>query len=445
MGGRVRRVSAAGRPALAFVVFVFLALVACSLPAAEQRGQSGPDIVVGAPVSFTGNQATEGALTRQGYDMWLDWVNGQGGIDVHGVRHRVQIKYEDDQSKADLSARLAEKLISQERVQFLLGPYGSSTTAAVAPVAEQHRMPMVEGNGAAQIIFSKGYRYVFGVLSPAEKYLQGVLDMAANLNPKPTRIAILSADDNFSLEVAKGVLDYAPRRGMEVVFYQQYADGSTNLYGPLNQAKAKNPDILLNSGHLLEAVAINKAARDLRLDSKIFAYSVGPSTPVFTGALGKDADYVFSGSQWTSQVKYRPSFYLGTPQYVAAYRKKFNSKEDPDYHVAESTAACLALHKAIETAGSLQPEQVRDALATLDVTTFYGRIKFDSRGANIFKPMVVEQIQQGRHQTVWPPEIASAAALYPTPKWTVRTGLPPLEEQPRGPKLPGSGRPPGDG
>ncbi|PZS00395.1 MAG: hypothetical protein DLM67_01360, partial [Candidatus Nephthysia bennettiae] len=124
---------------------------------------------------------------------------------------------------------------------------------------------------------------------------------------------------------------------------------------------------MLNSGHLLEAVAINKAARDIRLDPKIFAYSVGPSTPEFTGVLGKDADYVFSGSQWRSQVKYRPSFYLDTPQYVATYRKKFKSDEDPDYHVAESTAACLALHKAIETAGSLQPERVRDALATLEL------------------------------------------------------------------------------
>jgi branched-chain amino acid transport system substrate-binding protein len=441
MGGRARLGPSHGRRSLVSIAFVFLVLIACSLPAAEQ---SGPDIILGAPVSFTGNQSKEGALTRRGYDMWLDWVNGQGGVAVNGVRHRVQIKYEDDQSKPDLSARLAEKLISQEKVQFLLGPYGSSTTAAVAPIAEQHGIPTVEGNGAADAIFSKGYRHVFGVLSPAEKYLQGVLDMATTLNPKPTRIALLAADDSFSLEVAKGVLDFAPKHGMEVVFNRQYPEGSTNLYALLNEAKAKTPDILLNSGHLLEAVAITKAARDTRLDPKISAYSVGPSTPEFTGVLGKDADYVFSGSQWTPQARYRPSFYLDASQYVATYRKKFKSDEDPDYHVAESTAACLALHKAIENAGSLQPERVRDALAKLDMTIFYGRIKFDSRGANVFKPMVVEQIQRGRRQTVWPAELASAGPLYPTPTWTAR-GLPPLDEKRPAPKLPGSGKPPGAG
>jgi branched-chain amino acid transport system substrate-binding protein len=160
-------------------------------------------------------------------------------------------------------------------------------------------------------------------------------------------------------------------------------------------------------------------------------------------ALGKDANYVFSGSQWTPAVKYRPSFYLGPADYVAAYRKKFRTQNYPDYHVADSTAAALALQKAIEAAGSLQPDRVRDALAALDVTTFYGRIKFDSRGINAFKPMVVEQIQQGQRQTVWPPELANASVLYPTPSWTVRSGVPPLETQPKAPDLPTTGRPVG--
>ena len=444
VGGRVRRISVAGRLA-SLAALISLALTGCTLSQAEQSGKRGPDVILGAPVSFTGNQAREGALARRGYDMWLEWVNQHGGIDVRGVHHRVQIRYEDDQSKPALAAQLTDKLIVQQKVQFLLGPYGSSTTAAAAPVAERHRMPMVEGNGAAEAIFSKGYRYVFGVLSPAAKYLQGVLDMAASQNPKPQTIALLTADDSFSLEVAKGVIDYAPTRGMQVVSYEQYPDGSTNVYGPLSRAQAQKPEIVLNSGHLVEAVAINKAALDLRFDAKVFAYSVGPSTPDFTAALGKDANYVFSGSQWTPAVRYRPSFYLTPAAYVADYRKRFKTQDDPDYHVAESTAAGLALQKGIENAGSLEPDRVRDALAALDLITFYGRIKFDGRGLNVFKPMLVEQIQQGQRQTVWPPELATGAAVYPTPSWTVRSGVPPLEAQPKAPSLPTTGKPPGSG
>jgi branched-chain amino acid transport system substrate-binding protein len=185
-------------------------------------------------------------------------------------------------------------------------------------------------------------------------------------------------------------------------------------------ARARNPEIVLNSGHLQEAIAINKAAKDLKLDAKLFAYSVGPSTPDFITALGKDADYVLDGSQWTPQVKYKPSLYLTVADYVTAYRKQFNTQDDPDYHVAESTAACLALQKAIENAGSLKPDKVRDALAALDVMTFFGRVRFDSRGINTYKPMVVEQIQNGKHHTVWPNDVADAKPQYPTPSWSAR-------------------------
>jgi branched-chain amino acid transport system substrate-binding protein len=397
-----------------------VAALACGSAGGGGGSASGEDIVIGVPMSITGAQSKEGALAKQGYDMWLQWVNGQGGIDVKGTRHKVQLKYEDDQSKADISAQLSQKLIAEEKAQFLLGPYGSATTASDAVVAERNGVPMVEGNGAAQAIFNQGYKFVFGVLSPANVYLQGVLDMAAALSPRPTTVAMLSADDNFSLEVAKAVTDYAPSKGFQIVYSDRYPNGSTNLSGLVANAKARNPEILLNSGHLQEAIAINKAAKDLKLDAKLFAYSVGPSTPDFVTALAKDADYVLDGSQWTPQVKYKQAFYLSSADFVAAYRKQFSTKDDPDYHVAESTAACLALQRAIESSGSLKPDRVRDALAGLDVMTFFGRLKFDSRGINTYKPMVVEQIQSGKHHTVWPANVADAKALYPTPSWSSR-------------------------
>ncbi len=395
--------------------------LACGGTSGGGAAKTGEDIVIGAPMSITGSQSKEGALAKQGYDMWLDWINNsQGGINVKGTKHKVRLVYKDDQSLPNVSAQVTQSLITDDKAQFLLGPYGSATTASDAVIAEKNGIPMVEGNGAAQSIFSKGYKYIFGVLSPANKYLQGVLDMAASLNPKPATIAMLSADDNFSVEVAQAVIEYAPTKGMQVVYNQKYPNGSTDVSSLVAAAKARNPDILLNSGHLAEAIAINKAAKDLQLNAKIFAYSVGPSTPDFIQALGKDANYVYGGSQWTPQVRYKPSFYLSVADYAAAYKKMFKTQDDPDYHVAESTAACLALQKAIENAGSLQPDKVRDALASLDVMTFFGQIKFDSRGINTYKPMVVEQIQDGKHHTVWPADIADAKPQYPTPAWSQR-------------------------
>lgn len=381
---------------------------------------TGSTIVLGAPLGLTGSLTKESTLTQQGYDLWKDWINQQGGINVNGVKHPVTIKYYDDTSNANQSAVLMQKLITEDKANFLLGPYGSAATATDAAIAEQNQIPMVEANGAAQSIFNQGYKYTFGVLSPANKYLQGVVDMAATLNPKPTTIAMLSADDNFSLEVAQGVIDYAPTKGLQVVLFKKYKNGATNLTAEVQAAKAVNPDIVLNSGHLAEAIAINKAAKEQKLNAKIFAYSVGPSTPDFINSLGADANFVYDGSQWTPQVKFQPQFFYTVAQYVAAYKQKYPTVGDPDYHVAESTAACLALQRAIENAKSLDPAKVRDALAALDVMTFYGQIKFDSRGINIYKPMVVEQIQNGVHHTVYPADVADAQPMYPTPSWDQR-------------------------
>ena len=399
-------------------------LVVSVFAAAACGGTSGPatgsTIIIGAPLGTTGSLALEGKLTQQGYNLWQDWINARGGIVLNGVKHPVTIKYYDDQSDANQSALLVQKLITTDKANFLLGPYGSTATNTDAAIAEQNQIPMVEANGAAEKIFNQGFKYTFGVLSPASKYLQGVIDMAATLTPKPTTIFMLSADDAFSLEVAKGVETYAPTKGMTVFPIKKYKNGTTQLLAEVQAAKAANPDIVLNSGHLAEAVAINQAAKGLKLNAKIFAYSVGPSTPDFINSLKQDADYVYGGSQWTPQVKYVPAFYLTVPQYVAAYKSKYPTEGDPDYHVAMSTMACLALQRAIENAGSLDPKKVRDALAALDVMTFAGQIKFDSRGLNIYKPMVVEQIQNGLHHTVFPKDVADAQPKYPTPPWDQR-------------------------
>ena len=425
----------------ACVMLALLTLAGCSMSMTPNQVTTGPDLPIGVPLSLTGTQSKEGALAKQGYDLWADWVNDHGGITVQGVHHRVQLRYVDDQSKADASAQVTQQLIADQKVRFLLGPYGSSATAADAAVAEQNHVPFISTNGAAQAIYARGYRYVFGVMSPASKYLQGVLDMAASMIPKPTTVAMLSADDSFSLEVAKSVLDYAPRVGLQVVYNQQYPSGSTNLYTQLAAAKQKNPDIVLNSGHLVEAIAMNKAAKDLRLGAKIYAYSVGPATPDFTQALGNDANFVFCGSQWSSQVKYRPVMYLSPLEYVQAYRRKFGTKDEPAYQVADATAGGLALERAIEAANSLEVDKVRDALASLDIITFYGRIKFDQQGLNTFKPMVVQQIQDGLLATVWPAELATAKPFYPTPTWIARAG--PLADSSKpAPKVPATGVPP---
>jgi branched-chain amino acid transport system substrate-binding protein len=392
---------------------------AATKPAAAAAGSFAGTILFGAPISLTGSTAKEGGLTKEGYEIWKDVYNEAGGIDVGGKKHMIETRYYDDESNAQKSATLADKLIKEDKVNLLLGPYGTSSTLQMSTVAEKAKLPMVEGNGAAESIFSQGYQYTFGVLSPARNYLRGVIDMAVAQSPKPTTVAILSADDPFSVEVADASRKRAEEVGLQVVYFQKYPDKSTDLRAPLTETKAKNPDLFLNSGHLQESLAIVQQAKELGFNPKGYGFSVGPSIPDFQTTLKDAANFVFGGTQWTPVLKYQGDDLFKTPaNYNDLYNKKYG--HEPSYQSAESTACGLAFVKAIEKAGSFDPMAVRDALAKLDFVSFYGQIKFDERGINVFKPMAVEQWQEGKKVTVWPADAANGKPIWPTPAWDKR-------------------------
>jgi branched-chain amino acid transport system substrate-binding protein len=398
-------------------VTLCMTLAAPSLPVSADANT----IVFGSPVSLTGALTKEGHLTQEGYNFWKDYINSHGGLKIGGKTYKVDIKYYDDESKNNTAQDLAERLIDQDHVNFILGPYGSGTSFTVAQLVERKKIPMVEGNGAAEKIFSQGFRYTFGVLSPARRYLEGILDMARHQKPAAQTVAITAASDAFSQEVAQGAAAYAVAHGMTVVYNNKYPDTATDVSSIISALKATNPDVILNAGHLQDALLVQKGLKEQNVQAKAYGYSVGPDTPDFATSLGRDANDVFGGAQWSDAVKYkadRPGFYSTAPEYAKAFEAAYHHR--PDYHNAESTAACLAFQYALENAGTLDPEKVRDALAKLDVTTFYGIIKFDSRGLNVYKPMVVNQIQNGRLVTVWPALTADAKPKYPTPPWGQR-------------------------
>lgn len=402
---------------LCFVVLLMASPFSFGTAAAQADDTT---IVFGAALAATGREAREGALTKEGYDFWKDYVNSHGGIKAGGKTYKVDIQYADDESTAQTSARLVEKFINEDHVNFILGPYGSATSFAAAAVVERYKVPMVESNGASEKIFNQGYKYTFAVLSPARRYLEGVLDMALHANPKPKTVAVVAANDLFSLEVAQGAADYAQSHGIQVVYNNKYPADATDVSGVVSAIKSANPDLILNGGHLQDALLLQKGFKEQNVLAKAYAYSVGPDTPDFRKSLGKDADYVFGGTQWSVTAKYSgaPGFISSSQEFAKAFEAKYGHA--PDYHNADSAAGCLAFQYAIQNAGSLDPQKVRDALSNLNVVTFYGPLRFDSRGINIYKPMAVNQIQNGQLVTVWPRIVADGIPEYPTPEWSKR-------------------------
>ena len=376
-----------------------------------------PTITFGSAVSLTGTFAREGKLTQEGYDLWESYVNDHGGLQVGSTRYRVAIKYYDDESLPENAAQLAARLIDQDHVNFLLGPYGTGTTFTVAQIAERKKIPMVQGNGAAERLFNSGFTYSFAVLTPGKQYLTGIIDLVLAQRPPPKTVAVAYASDAFSEDVATSAIDYAQAHGLKVVYNNKYPVGATDVSSIVSAIKAASPDLILNAGHAEDALLIDKTLHEQNVEAKAYGFSVGPDTPDFVNSLGPDANDVFGGSQWSISVKYRgiPGFYQTPAEYSAAFERVYH--RPADYHNADGSAACLAFQYALEKAGTLDPQKVRDTLAGLDVMTFYGPIVFDKRGVNMTKPMLVQQIQNGHLVTVCPTSIANAKAIYPAPPW----------------------------
>lgn len=435
------------RPGLCTLLLAFL-VTACSVgpvsgPASSPTPRLGSDILIGVPFEATGSFTNEGGQSRQGYELWADWANSHGGIIVKGVRHPVRLLYKDDQSTPQGAAQVAEQMITQDHVQFLLSPYGTPLTLGASPVADKFQVPMVNSNGAAPQT-TQVFQYSFGIMAPADQYPKSVIDWEITQNPRPQTAAIISASDPSSLLIAQATAQYSAAKGVKVVYFKQYPQGTTNLYPLVAEAQATHPDIFLDSGHFLDSVAAQKAVKDLDFDAKLFTYGVGPTQPEFAQALGPVADYVVTAAPWTSQSQFHADYGPSIAQFVNSFRQKYHVQQAPEFITADSMAAGLALQLAIEHAGTLDAGKVRDALASLDVNTFYGQIKFDPQShQNTYHGALVVQVQNGRPQTVWPAEMASSQPTYPTPTWLQRLGAAAIQAglQAAKPKLPGTGQP----
>ena len=404
-----------------FSLLVVVCLAAgCAAPAPAPAAPSKLcTITFGAAVSLTGATAKEGEYVKNGYNMFIEDVNKQGGFKVGKQQCTIALKIYDDESNADTSAKLIEKLVTEDKVNFLLGPYGTGPVFSASAIAEKYDVPMVEPGGAGIKIFTRGFKNVWGTLPAAGNYLKSAVDMIVAKDPSAKNVALLIENDSFSQEVADGITPYLKEKGLNLVYSEQYPKGTKDVSSLVTAAKSKNPDIVLGASHLADAELVVKQAKDIGLNAKAWAFSVGPSTPEFGTALGKDATYILGVTPWTPAMKFQGQDIYGTPQkFSEAFKARYNY--EPSYHSASAVATFIAFQKAIEAAGSIEPKAVREQLGKLDVPTFYGQLKFAPEGI-IVKPMgVVQWDTDGKMVTVWPKDIAEKDPLYPAPPWDKR-------------------------
>ena len=382
----------------------------------------GDTIVLGAAVSLTGKYSTNGEHTKNGYNLAVERINSMGGVKVGGKSYKFKIIYYDDESNSKRAAQLAERLIKQDGVKYMLGPYSSGLTKAIAPVTEENKIPMVEANGASRSLFTKGYKYLFAVLSPANQYLEVAIDLAVEKNGgKPVRIAQAFEQDAFSQDVRLGVLDAAKRTGSKIIIDDKLPKELNDMAATLAKVKAVKPDVLVVSGHSKGALTAIRQISEMKVDVPMLAMTHCDASKL-AKQHGEKSQYALCASQWHKTLTYKDKFFGTGMKYDADFTKAYGYA--PPYQAAESSAALLVFKDAFERANSFDTKKVRDALAKTNMQTFYGNVKFGSGGQNTAKPMVLFQVmcKSGKCENVVvaPTKWAAAELIHPIPSWSKR-------------------------
>jgi branched-chain amino acid transport system substrate-binding protein len=400
------------RPAVLALATVLTLLTVTALVAAPVSLAQDQVIRFGASLSLTGRFVENARLTKDGYDFYVKHINQRGGIELAGVKHKVEIKYYDDQSDTTTATKLVEKLIVEDKVKFLLGPYSSTMTLPVTKVNERYRIPMVVAHAASTPIFEQGNKYLFGTLNTVDQYFENVLRMAAEATPRPRTVAIINENALFPQLSADAAVKVAKQLGMEIVYNEKYPTGIKDLSSLLAVIRNAKPDILLGSGYIGDMILLARQANDLAVKPPLFGMALGPTHPRFVESLGKIADGIVEPVQWAPNMPWKDEIFGWTArEYADIFKREYGY--EPDYHPPQSTAALQVFHRAIQKAGSLDPEKVRDAIVATNIMTAYGPVKFDQRGVNVGKRMAVIQLQDGRPLVVYPADAAEKKLIYP--------------------------------
>jgi branched-chain amino acid transport system substrate-binding protein len=373
-------------------------------------------IVLGSALSLTGPSALGGTSSREGYELAIRKINENGGVKVGGRTYRLVLRYYDDESISARAMALAERLIAQDGVKFMLGPYGSGPTKAVLPVIEKYKVPMVEAGGEARELFTKGYRYNFAVLSPADQYLVPAVHFAAENAAKfgktaeTLKVALAMQKEALAQDVRAGVLEEIRRHGMRVVIDDQVPAGIDDMSATLRKVEMLKPDLLLVSGQEKGALTALRQIEAMKIYVPMLAVT-HCETAKLAETLGKTAEHVFCTHQWHRSLGFGDAHFRTAEAFAEEFEQAY--KHETLSQAAQAAAAVQVLADAFARAQSLDPEAVRDAVAETELETFFGPVKFDESGRNVAKPMVLTQIQDGKYVVITPAEQATGTAVLP--------------------------------
>lgn len=371
---------------------------------------TGEPIRIGASVSTTGTNGRTGLYQQEAYLLWEAQKNASGGL----LGRPVEMVLYDDQSDPTTGARLYERLITEDQVDLVMGPYASGVTQAVAQITERYGYPLLVAGASANSIWESGFRAVFGVYSIAGDYFKDIITSIAPAQGYKTA-AVIYEDAVFPMSTGQGAVATLQDQGIEVVLEESYPQKATDVSSVLTKIRDLDPDMLIGGSYLPDSVLIVRQAKELGLNPRLYAFSVGAAQPDFVETLGADANYVLGPSMWEPEIETE-----GNADFMAAYQQMWD--RDPDYHSATGYAGCQILERAVTNVGELDLEALAEELSSLTMNTILpGEYRVDETGKQIGHIPLTVQWQDGQKIIVAPEDQQTGELDLPTPPWDERS------------------------
>jgi branched-chain amino acid transport system substrate-binding protein len=368
-------------------------------------------IRLGFSMALTGFYAQGAQSQITAYEVWKETVNEKGGILVKDLNKKLPVEFVhyDDKSSAETAVKVYEKLITQDNVDLVLTPWGTTIHFAIAPLAEKYRVPMVGSTAASVRLRDIKSRYFWFITSCIpDKQMEALVDLLQSLGVQ--KVAIIYVQEHFPRENLQFLKPALEKAQIEATMVKDYPIGVKDLTTLLTDVKAKKPQALIALSYPGDSFLLMGQSQGLGLNPPFLFELVGPSIAAFGQAFGPATEGVTTMGHWSPKGPWP-----GAREFEERYVKKWNMR--PDYlDSALSYVECQIIRQAIEKAGTLDREKIRDTIAQSEFSTINGPIRFTGT-ENHVTPSMILQYQKGDLEIIWPPETATAKAVYPKPEW----------------------------
>jgi branched-chain amino acid transport system substrate-binding protein len=379
-------------------------------------------ITVGVVLPISGREAKPGQYQREGVELAIHEINQAGGIFVKKLGKKLQVKevFYDDSSDQAKSSGLVERAMTADKVVAVLGGYSTALGEAESVMPDRYQTPWITTGAAASTIFSRGYQWIFGTLSPTDllgyttaEFMGGLVDRG-KLH-KGLKLALALENTDHGIDYEKGIEKWNHEHPgyFTVVFSEKFDLGAPDFSGLLQKVKTAHADIFLADAHLQDYITMHRQYVQTGMDHQMISYGArGPESDA-RKALGDATNYIFAGIWWSAKLPYPQ-----VKKFVTSYQA-FTGHPPDSWYPATAYDAMRALAMAIERAGSLDKTAIRDQLRTVELkdSLLPGQVMRFGKNGQVNIPFVIVQNQPGNKvEIVFPKDAATGDAIAPSPK-----------------------------